>query len=294
MQKITPHLWFDTEAKEAAELYTSLFEDSGIETITTLRDTPSGDTDIVSFVLAGQAFQAISAGPLFAFNPSVSLLVACRHTDEVDALWSRLAEGGTALMPLDAYPFSERYGWLQDRYGLSWQISHAGDRKITQKITPTLMFVGDVCGKAEEAITFYSSVFRDTEVGDIVRYGPGEEPDKEGTVRHASFRLEGYEFAAMDSARDHRFSFNEAISLLVYCDMQEEVDYYWDRLSAVPEAEQCGWLKDRFGLSWQIVPRAMDKMIQEADEETLARVTQAFLPMKKLDLAKLEEAYAGR
>jgi predicted 3-demethylubiquinone-9 3-methyltransferase (glyoxalase superfamily) len=98
----------------------------------------------------------------------------------------------------------------------------------------------------------------------------------------------------MDSALDHRFSFNEAISFLVYCEMQEEVDYYWDRLSAVTEAEQCGWLKDRYGLSWQIVPRAMDKMIQDADEETLARVTQAFLPMKKLDLAKLEEAYAGR
>jgi predicted 3-demethylubiquinone-9 3-methyltransferase (glyoxalase superfamily) len=294
MLKIVPHLWFDTEAKEAAELYTSFFEDSGIETITTLRDTPSGDTDIVFFVLAGQAFQAISAGPLFAFNPSVSFLVACRQTDEVDSLWSRLVEGGTALMPLDAYPFSERYGWLQDRYGLSWQIMHGGDREITQKITPTLMFVGDVCGKAEEAITFYSSVFRDAEVGDIVRYGPGEEPDREGTVRHASFTLEGYEFAGMDSARDHRFSFNEAICFLVYCDMQEEVDYYWDRLSALPEAEQCGWLKDRYGLSWQIVPRAMDKMIREADEETLARVTQAFLPMKKLDVAKLEEAYAGR
>jgi predicted 3-demethylubiquinone-9 3-methyltransferase (glyoxalase superfamily) len=293
MQKIEPHLWFDTEAKEAAELYTSLFEGSRIETITTLRDTPSGDTEIVSFVLAGQAFQAISAGPLFAFNPSVSFLVACGHSDEVDALWSQLAEGGTAVMPLDAYPFSERYGWLQDRYGLSWQIMHGGDREIRQKITPTLMFVGDVCGKAEEAITFYSSVFRDAEVGDIVRYGPGEEPDREGTVRHASFRLEGYEFAAMDSALEHRFSFNEAISFLVYCDMQEEVDYYWDRLSAVPEAEQCGWLKDRYGLSWQIVPRAMDKMIQEADEETLARVTQAFLPMKKLDLTKLEGAYAG-
>ncbi len=123
MQKIAPHLWFDTEAKEAAELYTSLFEDSGIATITTLRDTPSGDTEIVSFVLAGQAFQAISAGPLFAFNPSVSFLVACHDTDEVDALWSRLAEGGSALMPLDAYPFSKRYGWLQDRYGLSWQVT---------------------------------------------------------------------------------------------------------------------------------------------------------------------------
>lgn len=294
MQKIAPHLWFDKEAREAAELYTSIFEDSRIVNVTTLRDTPSGDTDVVSFELAGQPFQAISGGPLFTFNPSVSFLVACESKDEVDALWNRLIEDGSALMPLDAYPFSARYGWLQDRYGLSWQIMHAGDRAITQRIVPTLLFVGDVCGKAEEAISFYASVFDDAEVGDIDRYGPGEESDREGTVKHAAFKLEGYELAAMDSARDHRFSFNEAISFLVYCDTQDEIDRYWKRLSAVPEAEQCGWLKDRYGLSWQIVPRAMDKMLLDSDEEALARVTQAFLPMMKLDLAKLEEAYAGR
>jgi predicted 3-demethylubiquinone-9 3-methyltransferase (glyoxalase superfamily) len=97
---------------------------------------------------------------------------------------------------------------------------------------------------------------------------------------------------AMDSALGHDFSFNEAISFMVHCDTQEQIDYYWQRLSAVPEAEQCGWLKDRYGLSWQIVPRAMDKMMQDSDEETMARVTKAFLSMKKFDLAKLEEAYA--
>jgi predicted 3-demethylubiquinone-9 3-methyltransferase (glyoxalase superfamily) len=292
MEKITPHLWFDTQAKEAAELYTSLFEDSKIENVTTLRDTPSGDCDVVSFVLAGQPFMSISAGPLFAFNPSVSFLVSCATKDEVDRLWSRLIEGGTALMPLDSYPFSDHYGWLQDRYGLSWQVMKSGDSEIAQKIIPTLMFVGDVCGKAEQAIKFYAGIFNG-EVGQVLRYSAGEEPDKEGTVRHAGFKLEGYEFAAMDSALDHGFSFNEAISLIVYCDTQDQIDYYWDRLSAVPEAEQCGWLKDRFGLSWQIVPRAMDKMLEDADEATAARVTQAFLSMKKFDLARLEGAYAG-
>ncbi len=262
--------------------------------MTTLRDTPSGDCDVVSFVLAGQPFMAISAGPLFTFNPSVSFLVACQTADEVDALWDRLSAGGVELMPLGVYPFSERYGWLQDRYGLSWQIMHAGGREITQKITPTLMFVGDVCGKAEEAIGFYASVFDDAEVGDIFRYGAGEEPDKEGTVKYAAFTVEGVGFAAMDSARDHDFSFNEAISFMLHCDTQEQIDYYWERLSAVPEAEQCGWLKDRYGLSWQVVPSAMGKMMQDTDERRLARVTEAFLSMKKFDLATLEKAYAGR
>jgi predicted 3-demethylubiquinone-9 3-methyltransferase (glyoxalase superfamily) len=296
MQKITPHLWFDKEAKEAAEFYTSVLGDSKITNTTTLHNvpTPSGDTNIVSFLLSGQAFMGISAGPLFKFNPSVSLLVACKTREEVDGLWNRLFEGGTALMPLDAYPFSERYGWLEDKYKLSWQIMYVGDREIRQKITPTLMFVGNVCGKADEAISFYASVFKNAKVGDFVRYGKGEQPDKEGTVKHAAFTLEGQEFAAMDSARGHDFSFNEAISFIVHCDTQEEIDHYWGKLSAVPEAEQCGWLKDKYGLSWQITPREMDKMMQSGDQKKIARVTEAFLKMKKFDIAKLKKAYEGK
>jgi predicted 3-demethylubiquinone-9 3-methyltransferase (glyoxalase superfamily) len=291
MQKIVPHLWFDKEAREAAEFYASVFGNSRVGHTTTLHNTPSGDAGIVSFELSGQAFMAISAGPLFTFNPSVSFLVACETPGEVDALWARLVQGGTALMPVDSYPFSARYGWLQDRYNLSWQIMDVGGRPIRQKIIPTLMFVGAACGKAEEAITFYASVFKDAEIGDILRYGRGEAPDKPGTVKHAAFRLEGQEFAAMDSARGRDFSFNEAISLMVYCDTQEEIDDYWRRLSAVPEAEQCGWLKDRYGLSWQIVPRALDEMMRHGDPEQIARVTEAFLQMKKFDIATLKHAY---
>jgi predicted 3-demethylubiquinone-9 3-methyltransferase (glyoxalase superfamily) len=293
MQQIAPHLWFDTQAKEAAELYTSLVPGSQVTDVTTLRDTPSGDCDIVSFTLAGQPFQAISAGPLFKFNPSISFRIDCATEDEVDNLWTHLSEGGQAFMPLDTYPFSKRYGWIQDRFGLSWQLMHT-DAEIPQKIVPTLMFVGDVCGKAEEAMRFYASVFPSGQVGDIMRYGPGADPESEDSVQYASFKLNGYDLAAMDSARDHNFAFNEAISLMVYCDTQEQIDHYWERMSAVPESEQCGWLKDRFGVSWQIVPSAMDDMLQNADEETLARVTQSFLAMKKFDLAELEKAYAGR
>lgn len=293
MSRITPHLWYDTQAKEAAEFYTSTLGNSEIVNVTTLRDTPSGDCDVVSFVLEGQPFQAISAGPLFKFNPSVSFLVACKTADEVDSLWNRFIEGGQALMPIDTYPFSERYGWLQDRYGLSWQIMLSGNRPVTQKIVPMLMFVGDNYGNADEAMALYTSVFADSRIGQVMRWEKGEEPEKEGTVKHASFTIDGYELAAMESALDHRFEFNEAISLMVYCDTQDQIDHYWERLSAVPESEQCGWLKDRYGLSWQIVPRAMDKMMQDADEQTLSRVTHAFLQMKKFDIAELEAAYSG-
>ena len=160
MQKITPHLWFDKEANEAAEFYTAVFKDSKIDSITQLHGTPSGTVDLVTIELLGQEFTLISAGPLFKFNPSVSFLVACKTKEEVDALWEKLSRGGTALMELGEYPFSERYGWVQDRYGLSWQVMFAGEHEIKQKITPTLMFVGQQCGKAEEAINFYATVFQ--------------------------------------------------------------------------------------------------------------------------------------
>jgi predicted 3-demethylubiquinone-9 3-methyltransferase (glyoxalase superfamily) len=293
MDRITPHLWFDREAVEAAELYASTFPGSRVTSVSTLRDTPSGDTDVVSFELSGQPFMAISAGPLFRFTPAVSFLVRCAGTDEVDELWARLADGGTALMPLDSYPFSERYGWTEDRYGLSWQVMHAGDEDIRQRITPTLMFAGEVCGRAEEAIGFYTSVFPDSGIGDVTRYAAAEEPDAEGTIKHAGFTLAGQEFAAMDSARAHGFGFNEAVSFMVGCETQDEIDQYWERLSAVPEAEQCGWLKDRFGVSWQIAPSALGELMGRGTEEQRARVTQAFLRMKKFDLAELQRAYDG-
>lgn len=298
MQKITPHLWFDKEAGEAARLYTVAFgasggTDSRIKSTTTLHDTPSGTVDLVTIDLLGQEFSLISAGPLFKFNPSVSFLVACKTKEVVNALWGKLSDGGAALMPLGEYPFSERYGWTQDRYGLSWQVMFFGERVIKQKITPTLMFVGDVCGKAEDAVHFYASVFRNSRVGEVVRYGRGEEPDKEGTVRHAGFTLEGQEFAAMDSARGHNFGFNEAISIMVHCDTQAEIDYYWGSLSAVPAAEQCGWLKDRFGLSWQIVPTIMGDILNDKDQKKIGRVTQAFLKMKKFNIAAIKQAAAS-
>jgi predicted 3-demethylubiquinone-9 3-methyltransferase (glyoxalase superfamily) len=300
-QKIVPHLWFDKEAKEAADFYCSIFPDSEVMSSTTLRDTPSGDCDVVSFSLSGHRFMAISAGPLFRFNPSVSFFVNFdssrdkRARENLDALWDKLSQGGTALMPLGEYPFSEHYGWIQDRYGISWQLILSGPSGAERPfIAPSLMFVGAVCGKAEEASDFYLSVFENTKRGVIARYPKGREPDREGTVMFTDFMLHGQWFAAMDSAHPHEFAFNEAISFIVYCDTQEEIDRYWGELSAVPEAEQCGWLKDRYGLSWQIVPRAMDRMMQDRDPGRLARVTRAFLEMKKFDLAALQQAYDGK
>jgi predicted 3-demethylubiquinone-9 3-methyltransferase (glyoxalase superfamily) len=301
MQKITPHLWFDRQAREATEFYVSLLPGSRINNVTKLTGTPSGDCDLVSFALAGQPFMAISAGPYFKFNPSVSFHIKCGTKEEVDAIWERLSPGGKVLMPLDTYPFSARYGWLEDRYGLSWQVIHVGESSLGQRLTPMLMFVGKVSGKAEEAMNFYVSVFQsapdgprtaETKAEVLARYSEGEEPDREGTVRYEHFSLLGQEFGAMDSAREHKFAFNEAISFLVPCDTQEQIDYFWGKLSADPKAEQCGWLKDKYGLSWQIAPTVMQELLGGKDKERMKRVTEAFLKMKKFDIAALERAAA--
>lgn len=298
--RIVPHLWFDKEAKEAAEFYSSVFPHSQVTSVVTLQDTPSGDSELVSFEIWGQPFMAISAGPLFKMNPSISFIVNVDPSREknaeelIDVMWDKLSAGGTALMPIGEYPFSKRYGWIMDKYGVSWQIMLTDpEGEPRPEIIPSMLFVGDNCGKAEEARDFYLSVFRNAKPGFLQRYGPGREPDKPDSVMFSDFMLENTWFVAMDSAYDHQFQFNEAISLMVVCETQEEIDYYWERLSAVPEAEQCGWLKDQYGVSWQIAPSLLDKLMSEGTPEQRNRVTAAFLQMKKFVIADLLRAYHG-
>lgn len=307
-QRIVPHLWYDKEAIEAAEFYASIFPDSQINYTTTLPDTPSGDCDVVSFELWGHTMMAISAGPHFSFTPAISFMVNFdplffgggatgeqTAREALDAIWASLSPGGKVLMPLDAYPFSPRYGWLQDRYGLSWQLilsDPGGDPRPT--IVPSLLFVGDNCGRAEEALNFYQSVFPNSEYGGLYRYGADQLPDREGTIMYADVKLDDYWLALMDSAHVHEFGFNEAVSLMIHCDDQSEMGYYWQRLSAEPTAERCGWLKDPFGVSWQVVPTELDRMMRDGSPEQVARLTQASLQMIQLDLAELRRAFEGQ
>jgi predicted 3-demethylubiquinone-9 3-methyltransferase (glyoxalase superfamily) len=290
MNKITTCLWFDDNAAQAADFYLSIFPDAKDIDRSIIENTPSGSTEIIEIELADQGFTLISAGPLFKVNPTISFLIACDTKDEVGAFWKKLSEGGTPLMELGEYPFSERYGWIQDQFGVSWQVMLKGEMDIEQKITPTMMFAGEVAGKTEEAIGFYTSIFKNSKVRDITRYGAGEEPDKEGTIKHIEFTIEGQDFAAMDSAQAHGFAFNEAISLIVNCEDQTETDYYWDKLTAIPEAENCGWLKDKYGVSWQIVPVQLSELMKAADENGKAQITEALLEMKKLDVGALRRA----
>ena len=244
------------------------------------------------FELEGMRFICLDGGPLFKFTPAISFFVNLKTPEEVDTRWAALSEGGKVLMPLDKYDFSERYGWCEDKYGVSWQIS-VSDVADGPVIVPSFMFVQEMAGKAEEAITYYAEVFKNAKVGEVYRYPATPGPDKEGTVMYADITLEGQKFAAMDSAQEHLFGFNEAISMTVDCGDQEEVDYYWNKLSAVPESEQCGWLKDKYGVSWQIIPRRLGELMTDPDEQKSHRVMQAMLGMHKLVIEDLEKAARG-
>jgi predicted 3-demethylubiquinone-9 3-methyltransferase (glyoxalase superfamily) len=298
MQKITPSLWFDDQAEEAVQFYTALIKGSAIGQVKRYDRAaaktvgrPEGSAMIVPFQLAGQDFVALNGGPLFKFTPAISFFVTMESEAEVDALWEGLANGGSVLMPLQPYPWSKKYGWLNDRYGLSWQVSLGKRDDVGQVIVPSLLFVGPQHGNAEAALHFYTSLFEGSSVSGILHYDAGES-EPEGTVKHAQFVLAGQTFMAMDSAQPHEFTFNEAVSFTIHCELQEEVDYFWDKLSAVPEAEQCGWLKDKFGVSWQVVPTVMPKLLSDPDPAKSERVMQAMLQMKKLDIAALERAHA--
>jgi len=299
MQKITPFLWFDNQAEEAVEFYKSVFKNSyGGESThyseagAEVAGKPKGSVMTVPFQLYGQDFVALNGGPLFKFNPSVSFFMNCKTADEVENLWNKLSEGGTALMPLDKYHFSEKYGWIQDKYGVSWQIIVSAGA-IEQKIVPSLLFVGKVCGRAEEAANFYKSIFGKSKILNAFRYAANQEPDEEGTIAFMDFKLEDQIFAAMDSAHSHNFTFTEAISFVVNCESQNDIDYFWEKLSegGDPEAQQCGWLKDKFGFSWQIVPfTELEKLLGNSDPEKSNRAFAAMMEMKKLDIEKLRKA----
>jgi predicted 3-demethylubiquinone-9 3-methyltransferase (glyoxalase superfamily) len=236
---------------------------------------------------------AISAGPNFKLNPSISFMVNFDPSQDKDALeridqvWEKLSSGGKPLMPLDKYDFSERYGWIQDKYGVSWQLIYTNpEGEERPLIIPSFLFVGDHCGRAEEATDYYLSIFSNSQRGALVPYPAGMAPEEEGTVMFTDFKLAGQWFVAMDSAQAHDFAFNEAVSLMVRCKDQEEIDFYWDKLSHVPEAEQCGWVKDKFGVSWQIVPENMAELMGKNPKQT----TPIMLQMKKIVIADLIKA----
>lgn len=292
MVQFIPHLWFQASLKEVLALYQRAFPETQLLYENTLDGTPSGTVSMAGLILANLELRFLASPAPFQLNPSFSLLVACQGTTEVDHLTQLLGEDGQVLMPLGSYPFSPRYSWVVDRFGLSWQVMDFSGRETSQRLIPTLMYTSQAAGHCEEAIRHYVHL-AGSSISHVDRYGLLAEPNRPMDIRHLGFQLGDMVMAAMDSSAPHDFTFSEAASLIVEVDSQKELDYWWDNLSSDPEAERCGWLKDAYGVSWQIVPRRLGQLMGSPDEEARSRVRDAFLAMKKFNIAELEKAALG-
>lgn len=290
MQKIIPFLWFDNQAEEAAKFYTSLFKNSKIGKIARYGEEAAkasgrakGSVMTISFQLEGQDFVGLNGGPHFKFTPAISFFVWCETEKEIDEKWAGLSKGGLVRMELNKYPFAEKYGWCEDKFGVGWQLILSSSE---QKIAPAFLFVQDKFGKGEEAINFYMSLFKNSKIEVIAR----DEAAK--SVMHATFLLGGQKFVLMESGmKEHKYTFSPAISFIVNCKTQEEVDEYWNKLSKGGSTEQCGWLKDKYGVSWQIVPTVLGEMLQDKDANKSREVMKALLQMNKIEIKALKRAY---
>ena len=280
-QVITPAMWCDGTADEAAQFYADVFRD------TSIAEQAPGIAATVS--IHGFRLSLINGGNQYAPNPSISCILNFdpllfggeeQARDYLGELYERLSTGGV-LMELGEYPFSPRYAWVRDRFGMTWQLMLTDpDGDPRPFVIPSFMFGGTNHTHAEEATDAWIALFDNSRRGVLYRYEEGGPLDA-GTVMFTDFTLRGTWMAATDSGTFHDFTFTPGVSLIVSCRDQEEIDRYWVGLSAVPEAERCGWCVDRWGVSWQVVPRNIAKLM--ADAATRDKI----LHMGKIDLTKL-------
>ncbi|MCC6288303.1 MAG: VOC family protein [Chitinophagaceae bacterium] len=277
---IYPCIWFNNNGKEAAAFYGSIFPNT----------TVTEDNGMVQMLsINGQKMMFLNGGPHFSPNPSISFLIANEDEKETERLFNALAVGGVALMPLDSYPFSKKYGWVRDKFGITWQLYTGQKGDTDQYFTPTLMFINKQNGRAKEAITLYTKLFPHSKTQGILEYPQGGE-DTAGNVQHGQFSIDGYTLACMDSSLNHTFNFDEGISLVVNTKDQQETDYYWNNLIADGGQEsRCAWLKDKFGISWQIVPIRLPELLNSSDKQQSKRAMDAMLKMNKIVIADLEK-----
>lgn len=277
--KIIPCFWFDGNAGEAFELYGQALQRSEVEKMNAF---------LFKYSIDGCELWGINGGPLYKPNPTISLYTAFDNKEDLDHAFKILKQNAKILMPLNAYEWSDWYVWLEDQYGVSWQLILFENQSFPQKIMPTFMFVDEVYGRAEEAMTFYTSLFPNGESHFLERYADGAQ---KGKVVHTQFSIDGLRMVAMDSGFQHNFGFTEGVSLVVLCDTQEDIDLYWKAFTKAGEEGRCGWCKDQFGVSWQIIPQILGDLMSNPD--TGPQVGACLQGMNKIELEPLLKA-AGK
>ncbi len=274
--KIYSCLWFNGQAKAAAQFYTTVFKNCKL----------ISENDFVSMLdIEGSKLMCLNGGPQYKHTPAVSQFVTCESDEEIQHLWDKLSEGGKVLMNLGKYDWSPNYGWCEDKFGVSWQIYKGDYQQVNQKVVPCFLFVDKAFGRAEEAMNYYFSVFKHHHSQGILKYGE-EDTATAGKVLHAQFTLNDSVFMVMDRPGTHQYTFSPAASMVIECDTQQEIDHYWEKLGEQGVYNKCGWLDDRFGISWQVVPSILGKLM--ADPAKAPGVVQAFMKMTKFDIAALQ------
>lgn len=274
---IYPCLWYDGNAQEAAEFYLATFGHGHM-----LYANPM----VVNFELMGTRFMGLNGGSMYQVNPAISYHVYCGNEAEAARLYSLLSKGGSVLMELGSYPWSGKYGWVADRYGVNWQLD-MNAAPTNQGIVPSLLFANEKMSRVKEALTHYAATFADAEVLLEAPYGP-ESGLPQGTLLFSQIRLNGTVFNIMSSTMAHDFDFGPGNSFVVECKDQAEIDHYWDTLGRDGRYDMCGWLADRFGISWQIIPDMLGELM--SDPNKAPKVATAFLQMQKFDIATLLQA----
>ncbi len=274
MQKITPYLWCNGDAETAGAFYAGVFGEASFRVASRYPDRGLPDFQrglegkplVVEVDIRGYRLGLINADDTYRPTPAISFIVngdpllfdgsEDLARAEIERMWAALADDGEVRIPLGSYPHSALYGWVEDRHGVNWQLmltDPAGSPRPF--LIPQLAFT-TARPRAAEAMSFYTSALPDSAPGRAMM-----RPDEPGSVLFAEFTLAGQWFSAMDAGAGHDFTFTPGVSLAVDCADQDEIDRLWGALSAVPEAERCGWLVDRFGVSWQIVPSRLDELL---------------------------------
>lgn len=274
---IYPSICCNNNAREIADFYCDVFPETKVS---------DENPVVVMLEMFGRKLMLLNGGDMFKPNPSISLMFLTMSENEVEEIWNKLIAEGESMMPLDTYPFSPKYGWVQDKYGVSWQLYTARDENhIVQKIVPTLMFTGSQNGLATEAAQLYTSLFPNSAMRGIMYYDAAS-GEPETSVQHGEFFINNYLLMMMDSSLEHKFNFSEGLSLVIECNDQEEIDDYWNALTSNGGEEgRCGWLKDRFGISWQIAPSQLDEWMKKSP-----KVMDEVMKMKKPDINILRAA----
>lgn len=277
IKQLYPCIWFDNNAKIAADFYCSIFREGCI-----LQET----SITVSFKIAGTQFLGINGGQRYAPNPAISYFVYCGGESEIERLYMELSKDGKIMMPLGKYDWTEKYAWVEDRFGVSWQLD-VDPINSAQGIVPCLFFGNEKYMMVKPAIEQYTQIFDDSRVLMEMGYPSGTEMPADALL-FAQFKLDGFIFNAVSSPQKHEFDFSPGNSFVIVCYTQAQIEYYWEKLGEEGRFDECGWLTDRYGVSWQIIPAILPSLM--TDSRIAEHVMNTLLQMQRLDILPLLKA----